>query len=202
MFIIVLAGMPAAGKSTAAKALRSAFHLPVLEKDALKEAIFDTMGFSCYAEKRKIDHAANAALLRCAQALLENGQSMILDNNFDAASAQMLNELIHKYDCRCVTVFFGGDPDVFFRRYVDRDRRKERHLGHALQEHYPPWPGDALEHDMTREEFREKFESRGMMQFRVDGQRIDLDATEPGRIDMNALMEQIRSLIFQAKEEE
>ena len=73
MFIIVLAGMPAAGKSTAAKALRSAFHLPVLEKDALKEAIFDTMGFSCYAEKCKIDHAANAALLRCAQALLENG---------------------------------------------------------------------------------------------------------------------------------
>ena len=32
MYLIVLAGMPASGKSTVAKKLREAFHLPVLER--------------------------------------------------------------------------------------------------------------------------------------------------------------------------
>ncbi len=195
MHIIVLAGMPASGKSTVAKALSRAFDLPVLEKDALKEAIFDTMGFSNYAEKRKTDHAANAVLLKCAKALLENGRSMILDNNFDTISAKALDALVNEYDCRCVIVFFGGDNDAFFHRYVERDRKKLRHLGHVLQDRYPPQPGDSLEHDMTREEFREKFETRGIGQFECTGERIELDATDPAKIDIDALIEKIRALI-------
>jgi len=195
MHIIVLTGMPAAGKSTVAKALSKAFDLPVLEKDALKEAIFDTMGFSCYVEKRKTDHAANAVLLACAKALVENNRSMILDNNFDEISAKALNEMICKYNLKCVIVFLGGDNDVFYQRYVERDRRKVRHLGHVLQEHYPPLPGDALEHDMTREEFREKFEKRGIGRFECTGERIELDATDPAKIDIDALIERIRTLI-------
>lgn len=195
MHIIVVAGMPASGKSTVSAALSKTFALPVLEKDALKEEIFDTMGFSCYAEKRKADHAANAVLLRCARALLTSGQSMILDNNFDTISAKALDEMVGEFGCTCVTVFLGGDNDVFYQRYVERDRKKLRHLGHVLQDRYPPQPGDVLEHDMTREEFREKFEKRGIGEFRCRGERIDIDATDPAKIDLNALIERIRSLI-------
>lgn len=195
MYIIVLAGMPASGKSTVARALSEAFALPVLEKDALKEAIFDTMGFSNYAEKRKTDHAANAVLLRCTKALLENNQSAILDNNFDTVSSKVLDELVRSYECKCITVFFSGDNDVFYRRYVERDQKKLRHLGHVLQDRYPPLPGDPLEHDMTRDEFREKFESRGIDQFQCSGERIEVDATDPAKIDVDALIEKIRGLI-------
>lgn len=173
--------------------MTAVFGLPVLEKDALKEEIFDTIGFTNYGEKRKTDHAANAVLLRCAEALLKNGQSMILDNNFDAQSAERLNRLVEQYGCQCVTVFFGGDADVFYHRYVERDRMHLRHLGHVVQEHYPLWEGDSPDHDMTREEFREKFESRGMAQFQCKGARIDLDATHPETIDVDALISTIRA---------
>ena len=105
MNIIVLAGMPASGKSTVAAKLSTAFSLPTLAKDELKESLFDTLGFSCYAEKRKPDH------------------------------------------------------------------------------------------DMTREEFREKFEKRGMGGFRVRGARIDIDATEPAQIDMERLIADIREAL-------
>jgi len=197
MTILVLAGMPASGKSTVSKKLSAAFGFPILEKDALKEEIFDTMGFVNYAEKRKTDHAANAVLLRCAEALLQSGQSMILDNNFDVISAQRLNELVARYDCRCMTVFLGGDADVFYHRYVERDRLHLRHLGHVVQEHYPLWEGDSLDHDMTREEFREKFEARGMAEFRCAGERIDVDATDPASVDVDALIEKIREWMKQ-----
>lgn len=195
MTILVLAGMPASGKSTVAAKLTAAFGLPVLEKDALKEEIFDTIGFTNYGEKRKADHAANAVLLRCAESLLKNGQSMILDNNFDVVSAERLNRLVEQYDCQCITVFFGGDADVFYHRYVERDRLHLRHLGHVVQEHYPLWEGDSPDHDMTREEFREKFESRGMAQFQCKGARIDLDATYPERVNIEELIERIRGLM-------
>ena len=193
MNIIILAGMPASGKSTVAARLKKAFDLPVLEKDALKEEIFDTMGFDCYAVKRKCDHAANAVLLRCARALLENGQSMILDNNFDTASAERLDALAREFGAHCITVFFGGDTEAFYRRYVERDRLHLRHLGHVLQEHYPPREGDSLDYTMTREEFSEKFEKRGMTNFNCGGARIDLDATEPSKIDIDALILSIRA---------
>ena len=195
MDIIVLAGMPASGKSTVAGKLSAAFSLPVLAKDELKESLFDTLGFSCYAEKRKLDHAANAVLLRAARALLAAGQSVILDNNFDELSARALDALTEEFDARCVTVFLGGDTEAFYRRYVARDRAHLRHPGHVVQEHYPLLPGESPDHDMTREEFREKFEKRGMACVRLRGPRIDIDATDPAKIDVGALIEEIKRIL-------
>ena len=195
MNMIVLTGMPASGKSTVAAKLADALSLPVLAKDEFKEALFDTIGFSYYAEKRKLDHAANAVLLRAAEAMLRSGQSVILDNNFDGAAAEALNALTERMGARCVTVFFGGDTEAFYRRYVERDRLHLRHLGHVVQEHYPLHEGDSPDHDMTREEFREKFEKRGMADVRLNGIRIEIDATEPAAIDTDRLIQEIRTVL-------
>lgn len=195
MDVIVLAGMPASGKSTVAGKVSAAFALPVLAKDELKESLFDTLGFTCYAEKRKLDHAANAVLLRATRAMLTAGQSVILDNNFDEISARALDALTEEFGARCVTVFLGGDTEAFYRRYVERDRLHLRHLGHVVQEHYPLWEGDSPDHDMTREEFREKFEKRGMAEVRLRGARIDIDATDPAKIDTDRLIADIREAL-------
>lgn len=195
MDIIVLAGMPASGKSTIASKLSAAFSLPVLAKDELKEALFDTVGFRCYAEKRMLDHAANAVLLRAVRAMLSAGQSVILDNNFDQLSACSLDDLTEEFGARCVTVFLGGDTETFYHRYVERDRAHLRHPGHVVQEHYPLLPGETADHDMTREEFREKFEKRGMAEIRLRGERIDVDATNPATINVEALIGQIRAIL-------
>ena len=146
MKMIVLTGMPASGKSTLAAKLSKAFQFPVLEKDAMKEELFDILGFSCYAEKRKMDHAANAVLLRCAERFMQGGTSVILDNNFDTESAARLSGLVEQYGCNIVTIFLGGKADVFYERYVERDNKHMRHLGHVLQDHFPPREGDCLEY--------------------------------------------------------
>ncbi|MBO5671233.1 MAG: hypothetical protein J6S41_06755, partial [Clostridia bacterium] len=161
----------------------------------LKEALFDTVGFRCYAEKRVLDHAANAVLLRAVRAMLNAGQSVILDNNFDQLSARALDDLTEEFGARCVTVFLGGDTEAFYRRYVERDRAHLRHPGHVVQEHYPLLPGETADHDMTREEFREKFEKRGMAEIRLRGERIDVDATNPATINVEALIGQIRAIL-------
>lgn len=193
--IIIIAGMPASGKSTAAAKLSQCFGYPILEKDAIKEELFDTIGFTCYAEKRRHDVAATAVLLRCVDALLEGNCSLICVNNFRLEAQQQVQAILQRHDCRCVTVFFGGDADVFYRRYVERDRKHLRHLGHVLQDRFPPREGDCLDYTMTRQEFAEKFEQLGMADFRIPGPRIDVDATHPERIDMEKLISCIREYI-------
>ena len=201
MELIVIAGMPASGKSTYAKKLSRAVGYPIIEKDNIKEELFDTIGFNCYAEKPRHDVAATAVLLRVADDILSCGQSLIMVNNFRDDAKDALEKLIGKYDCRCVIVFFGGDSDVFYRRYVERDNAHARHRGHALQDHYPPWPGDNLEYEMTREEFREKFEMLGMDKLQIEGgARITVDATDPASIDVEELNERIIRALRETKE--
>ena len=137
--------------------------------------------------------AATAVLLRIADALLEGGVSHIIVNNFRSDASNEVIALIDKHNAKVVTVFFSGDADVFYRRYIERDRRGARHIGHAVQEHYPPRHGDPITHEMSREEFAEKFERLGMDNFNIGGNRIEVDATYPQEIDIDALITEIKS---------
>ena len=195
MELIILAGMPATGKSTVAAALSKAFGYPILEKDEIKEVLFDTLGFENYPQKRELDIAATAVLLQVLEGMLKAGTSVIAVNNFDTQEAQRLTGLIEHYKPNCVTVFLNGQPQVLYERYVRRDKLHQRHLGHVLQERYPPREGDALDYTMTPEEFDQKFFQRGMDRFRCPGGRIDLDMTDPTAVDMDALVSRIRGIL-------
>lgn len=194
MNIIILAGMPAAGKSTLAAKLQRHFGYPILEKDHIKEGLFDTLGFSCYAEKRALDVAANEVLLRWMGAMIKAGQSMIIDNNFDTQSAEKLGRMLEENACKCVTVFMNGDPQVLYERYVQRDTQGLRHLGHAMQTHYPPLEGEDTTFHMTREGFDQRFLRLGMDRLSWGGERIHVDATILEDIDADALIEQISAI--------
>ena len=195
MKLVIVAGLPATGKSTLAKKIGSALGLPVLEKDEIKEELFDTVGYADLREKRALDNAAGAILLRCAEPLLQNGCSLLIVNNFDSAGKKALEEMILRVGCQCVTVFLGGDPDVLWQRYVERDKKRLRHMGHTFIDRYPPKDGDDIYATMPREYFAERFERQGMGDFELSGARIDLDATDPASIDVDALIIKVRKLI-------
>lgn len=192
MKLLIIAGMPSAGKSTIAKEISRQLGLPVLEKDEIKEELFDTLGYADRVEKRKLDIAATAVLMRNAESLLQSGSSLIIVNNFRKDMETPVREMIDRCGCRSAMLFLGGDNDVFYQRYVERDRRRLRHLGHTFIDRYPPLPEDDLNVSMTREDFAEIFERQGMAEFQLNGPRIDVDATNPERIDVPALIGEIR----------
>lgn len=196
MDLVILAGMPATGKSTLAAAISRELGYPILEKDGIKEALFDTLGFDSYPEKRRLDAAANEVLLRVLEAALKAGASVIVDNNFDSESGEKLRALAERYRPRCLTVFLRGDAQTLYLRYVERDAAHLRHRGHALQEHYPSREGDDLEYTMTREEFDEKFFRRGMDRFFCPGARMEIDTTDPKSVDPGEVARRARALLL------
>ena len=191
--LIIIAGMPASGKSTIALKLSKSLNLPILEKDAIKEELFDTIGFNNYAQKRQLDVAATAVLIRLCDSLLEIDTSLIVVNNFRSDYSDTVKDLIDRHNASCITLFFKGDADTFYRRYVERDVKHNRHLGHILQDRFPPQEGDSLDYTMSREEFAEKFEKLGMDEFDIGGVRIEIDATNPEEIDVDSLINQVKN---------
>ena len=198
MAVIVLTGMPATGKSTICKALAQEFGFPVVEKDGIKEELFDTVGFTCYAQKRALDHAANAVVIHMVEQILKVGGSVIVDNNFDDISGKRFTALLEQYAPKCACVFLHGELDVLHERYTVRDNAHARHLGHVLQDHYPPREGDSLYYTMTREEFYEKFMKRGMDSFVCPGGRLDIDTTDFSKVDPAEIVKQVRQMLFDA----
>lgn len=192
MDLIILSGLPASGKSTVAKALQGAFPYPILEKDRIKECLFDTLGFESHAEKRRLDAAAARILLQNAEDILQAGGSLILDNNFDTAAGEALRALQERCRPRSVTVLLTADEDALYERYLARDQAHTRHPGHALSDRYPPLPGDPAVSPMEREGFARRYLDRGMGQVNWDGPVLSVDTTDLAALDRDALVAQVR----------
>ena len=58
MALILISGMPASGKSTMAVHLSRELGIPMFSKDAIKERLYDSVGFHSRAEKVQLGVAA------------------------------------------------------------------------------------------------------------------------------------------------
>ena len=195
MDLITLSGLPASGKSTVARALQEAFSYPILEKDRIKECLFDTLGFQSHDEKRRLDAAAARILLEVAEDILRAGGSVILDNNFDVAAGAALRELQRRCGPRSVTILLTADEETLYARYLARDRAHTRHPGHAVSDRYPPLPGDPDVAPMEREGFAQRYLSRGMGRVSWDGPVIEVDTTDLDALDRDGLIARVRAAL-------
>ncbi|MCI8442624.1 MAG: ATP-binding protein [Provencibacterium sp.] len=192
MYAILIAGAPACGKTTLARRLSGELRIPAVSKDDIKELLFDAAGFRSREEKVALGRGSEQILYYFAGRLLDAGQPVILENNFESSSQEGLSRLFAPRGCRTLTLLLQAPADALYARYLQREKSPERHPGHIHNTSYPPPAGAPAPSPLTREQFLSGIARRGMADFHF-GQTLTVDATFPERIDIPALAAAIRS---------
>ena len=194
MYCILVSGMPASGKSTIAQKISQSLNLPVFSKDSAKEVLFDTVGFSCRAEKVQLGVAAMRVMYYTAEQMMRANKPFILENNFENESVQGIFQLLEKYRYVAITVRLLGDPSVIYQRFAERDLSPERHRGHVVNDCYPE-PAGAVRENPTRKtyaQFLDDIEKRGFTRFVANGPLIEVDVTDFSKVDYDEVLRKIQ----------
>lgn len=174
--LVVVTGPPAAGKTTLAGELAARTRLPLLEKDGIKELLFDELGTGDRAWSQRLGRATFVVLYDVAARLLRAGTSVVVEANIAAEAAERDFALLPAH--RLVQVHVNAPAGILRRRYDARSSDGSRHGGH---------------HSDTR--IRDDFET-GLRTGRwtpldVPGHLVEIDTGSP--VDVDALVALVTS---------
>ena len=195
MYCIFVAGMPATGKSTVAENLAAALGLPVFSKDAVKERLFDEVGFRSRAEKVRLGNAAARIIEDCAEQMLRAGKPFILENNFEDATLSAVKALLSRHDCMPLTILLTADMRVVYDRFVARDQSPARHRGHVVNTCYPEKEPRAVVKPPSFETYAAAMAARGFDRFDVGGPSLRVDTTDWSQVELADIIAWIRGQI-------
>jgi hypothetical protein len=125
----MVSGPPGAGKSTLARPIGAELQLPLIAKDAIKEALMDVLGYPATVEQsRTLGRAAVMAMLNVA---MESPAGAVLDSTFFPYAFPQLRSLpgpLVEVHCSC-------PREVAVARYSARG--PTRHAGHLDADRQP-----------------------------------------------------------------
>jgi len=154
-------------QSTVSQVLASELELPLLAKDDVKEALFETLGTGDRDWSRKLGGATYEVLFAVACRSLESGTSCILESNF--SQAEPLRSLP---PARVVQIFCTAPAELILNRYSQR----------------APHPGHL--DDEIIDELRERLVHQAWQPLELQGKMIELDTSTP--LDVESLVATVR----------
>jgi predicted kinase len=176
--LILISGAPDTGKTVLAQKLATALPTVVLEKDAIKENLFDSLGEGDREWSRKLGAATFDLLYMLVERLLMAGQSVVAEAAFTREyAARWIERMGRKYDFDVLELHCHTDLDTALRRYVERAESDERHSGH----------GSGISPEAIADELRGQYARYGPI---TDGVRlVRIDTTDFSAVDYDEIVD-------------
>ena len=129
--LIIITGLPGSGKTSLALALQGKLNLPLISKDAIKETLFDELGYSDREWSKKIGKATFSLMDKQINDLLSHGISLIVEANFKPEfDSHKFKQWIDTYTCNAIQIICTADNKILFERFKQRALDGQRHPGH------------------------------------------------------------------------
>jgi glucokinase len=143
--VLVVTGLPAAGKSRLARELATRYGAPLLAKDSIKEPLLDVIGAGDSVASRRLSDASFAALFALARVQLAAGLSIVLEGNFrpHEHAAPLAALAAQPGRIELAQVLCEIDESVRQARLAARAGDPERHPGHRDADLIAPAPAPA-----------------------------------------------------------
>lgn len=185
--MIIVTGAPAAGKTTLSRNLAERFHLPAINKDDIKELLFDSLGIKDKEWALKLGMTSFQLLFMFVEKMMQTGRPFIVEGNFDNNhSTKHFMELKSRYNCKVVQLFCHAQDEVLYERYAVRDSSGKRHPGH-------------LRMSEGFEEYEKMMENKNF-KLDIDGSvNLDMDTTNFENVDFQKIYDEVEKLLAEGE---
>ncbi len=127
--LVIVTGAPGAGKTILATRLSRQLGLPMLSKDAIKEAMMEALPVPDREASMQLGAATFRVLFTLSHSLLDAGVGLVLEGPFTHPQADAeLDGLVRR--ARTVLIHCVAPAELVLQRYRDRHESGQRHPGH------------------------------------------------------------------------
>ncbi|MFC4243611.1 AAA family ATPase [Gryllotalpicola reticulitermitis] len=131
LYVVLVVGRPASGKSTVSAEVARRWSLPLVSKDGLKEVLFDSLGVGDRAWSVKLGQASFALLDHVIDLQLRTGLPFVVDAAYSAEFENAkFQDWQRRYGFVAVQVHCTAPAAELLRRYRRRASDGTRHPGH------------------------------------------------------------------------
>ncbi len=132
--IIIITGTSATGKTILSKKLANKFNLPLINKDEIKELLFDCLGTKDEEWAVRLGVTSFELSYLLVEKLCQTDKTFIVEGNFeDKFSTKVFSNLKAKYNYRILQLYCHAPEEILYKRYIERDNSGERHPGHIIE---------------------------------------------------------------------
>lgn len=139
--LIIVCGLAGSGKTTLTNELSKKLKVTYLNRDYIKELIFEGMGFSTYEESRKAGSLAFNVFFHLAEQQIARGVDIIMESVFNYPEDYLIfDKWKEKYDVEIFSIICSIDKTEREKRYYNRPRHQAHFDKDASVNHFSEGP--------------------------------------------------------------
>jgi predicted kinase len=178
--LIIVTGPSATGKTSLAERLSGDLAIPLIAKDAVKEQLFNSLGWSDRAWSRKLGGASYDLIWLLSERILAVNAPAIVEGNFRGTVAETrLRTIAAATGCRFFQINCWADADILIERYRERAKVGDRHPGHLDDPEDPS--------------LRAQLADGGYEPLDIGGDVLELNMNDKDAIDYAKILRRVRS---------